>query len=92
VKAIELAGAIARQHRLKADLPVELPAGQIRVIALLPDDDETGSRWAQGIAPGMAGRPGGREPGYLHSGRRPARECGEVMFSSCDFPLAMCLG
>jgi len=44
MKAIELVGAIDKQHRVTADVPVELPAGQVRLIVLLPDEDEAGSR------------------------------------------------
>ncbi len=50
MKAIELTGDIDDHHRLHADVPKELPAGQVRLIVLLPEEDESGSVWAQGIA------------------------------------------
>jgi hypothetical protein len=50
MKAIELTGDIDSQHRLRADVPKELPAGQVRLIVLLPEEDEAGGAWADGIA------------------------------------------
>lgn len=50
MKAIELIGDIDEQHRLLARVPDELPAGPVRLIVLLPDEDEAGVAWAQGIA------------------------------------------
>jgi hypothetical protein len=50
MKAIELVGDIDDQHRLHADVPKELPAGQVRLIVLLPDEDEAGGVWARGVA------------------------------------------
>lgn len=49
-KAIELTGDIDDQHRLQARVPDELPVGPVRLIVLLPDEDEGGGVWAQGIA------------------------------------------
>jgi hypothetical protein len=49
-KAIELVGDIDEQHRLRAQVPEELPAGPVRLIVLLPDEDDTGNVWANGIA------------------------------------------
>ena len=50
MKAIELIGDIDDQHRLHAQVPKELPAGQVRLIVLLPGEDEAGALWAQGVA------------------------------------------
>ena len=50
MKAIELVGDIDDQHRLHAQVPKELPAGQVRLIVLLPEEDETGALWAEGVA------------------------------------------
>ena len=50
MKAIELIGDIDDQHRLHAQVPEELPAGQVRLIVLLPAEDEAGGMWASGIA------------------------------------------
>jgi hypothetical protein len=50
MKAIELIGDIDEQHRLRANVPEELPAGPVRLIVLLPEEDEAGTFWAQGLA------------------------------------------
>jgi hypothetical protein len=50
MKAIELLGDIDDQHRLRADVPKDLPTGQVRLIVLLPDEDDGGRAWANGIA------------------------------------------
>ena len=49
-KAIELLGDIDEQHRLRAQVPEEIPAGPVRLIVLLLDEDHAGSVWANGIA------------------------------------------
>ena len=50
MKAIELTGDIDELHRLKANVPAELPVGRVRMIVLLPDEDEAGAAWGDGIA------------------------------------------
>jgi hypothetical protein len=50
MKAIELLGDIDDHHGLQARVPDELPAGPVRVIVLLPEEDESGVAWAGGIA------------------------------------------
>ena len=50
MKAIELIGDIDEQHRLQARVPEELPAGPVRLIVLVPEEDDTGAAWARGIA------------------------------------------
>ena len=50
MKAIELVGDIDDQHRLHAQVPKELPAGQVRLIVLLPEQDEAGGVWARGVS------------------------------------------
>jgi hypothetical protein len=50
MKAIELTGDIDEHHRLRAHVPEDLPAGPVRLIVLLPDEDEAGGAWAQGIS------------------------------------------
>ena len=49
MKSIELVGDIDDQHRLQARVPVELPAGPVRLIVLLPEEDEGGAAWMHGI-------------------------------------------
>ncbi len=50
MKAIELIGDVDEQHRLHAQVPTEIPAGQVRLIVFLPGEDEAGGFWADGIA------------------------------------------
>jgi hypothetical protein len=50
MKAIELIGDIDEQHRLHAQVPTEIPAGQVRLIVFLPGEDEAGTFWANGVA------------------------------------------
>jgi hypothetical protein len=50
IKAIELTGDIDDQHRLQARVPAGLPAGPVRLIVLLPDEDEAGGSWTQGVS------------------------------------------
>ena len=50
MKAIELPGNIDEQHRLRAQVPEGFPTGPVRVIVLLPDEDDAGIAWASGIA------------------------------------------
>lgn len=50
MKAIELIGDVDEQHRLQAQVPNEIPAGQVRLIVFLNGEDETGCLWAEGVA------------------------------------------
>ena len=50
MNAIELIGDIDDQHQLHAQVPKELPTGQVRLIVLLSGEDEAGLMWAHGIA------------------------------------------
>jgi hypothetical protein len=50
MKAIELIGDIDAQHRLQANVPEELPAGPVRLIVLLPEEDDGGAAWTHGIS------------------------------------------
>lgn len=50
MKAIELLGNIDEQHLLRAQVPEGLPAGPVRLIVLLPEQDDAGLSWAQGVA------------------------------------------
>jgi hypothetical protein len=43
MKAIELIGDIDEQHRLRASAPEELPAGPVRLIVSLSEEDESGT-------------------------------------------------
>jgi hypothetical protein len=50
MKAIELLGDVDDQRRLHAQVPEGVPAGPVRLIVLLPDEDEAGIAWAGGVA------------------------------------------
>ena len=50
MKTIELIGDIDEQHRLQAQVPKEIPAGQVRLIVFLPGEDDAGGLWADGVA------------------------------------------
>ena len=50
MKAIELIGDIDEQHRLRASVPDEFPAGPVRLIVLLSEEDEAGPVWPRGLA------------------------------------------
>jgi hypothetical protein len=49
-KAIELIGDVDEQHRLHAQVPAEVPTGQVRLIVFLPGEDDAGNAWANGVA------------------------------------------
>ena len=50
MKAIELVGNIDEQQCLRAIVPAGLPTGPVRLIVLLPDEDDVGAARANGIA------------------------------------------
>lgn len=50
MKALEILGDIDDQHHLRAQVPADLPAGPVRLIVLLPDEDNAGVAWARGVA------------------------------------------
>ena len=51
MKAIELSGEIDDKHQLRADAPQNLPAGSVRVIVLIPEEeDEGGPAWKFGVS------------------------------------------
>jgi len=50
MKVIELIGDIDEQHRLKAQVPEDLPAGPVRLIVLVADEDSGGIAWSHGVA------------------------------------------
>lgn len=47
--AIELIGDVDEQHQLRAQVPKDVPAGQVRVIVFLAGEDEAGELWASGV-------------------------------------------
>jgi len=49
MKTIELMAEVDEHHCLRAEVPEDLPAGPVRVIVLVPEEDDAGLSWAQGI-------------------------------------------
>jgi len=49
MRAIELLGEIDDEHRLRAQVPEGFPTGSVRLIVLMPEEDEAGLAWAGGI-------------------------------------------
>ena len=81
MKAIKLVGDIDDRHRLLAEVPKELPAGPVRLIVLLPEEDDSGALWAAGNGPRVVRRAEGPQPGYIHLGGWAARELGTADFT-----------
>jgi hypothetical protein len=50
MNAIELLGDVDERHELRVQVPSGVPTGPVRVIVLVPDEDEAGAVWHQGIA------------------------------------------
>ena len=50
MRAIELTGDIDERHQLSASVPEELPAGPVRLIVLLSEEDEAGAAWSHAVA------------------------------------------
>lgn len=50
MKAVELIGEVDDKHQLQAWVPETLPPGLVRSIVLIPEEDEAGAAWTQGIA------------------------------------------
>lgn len=50
MKAIELTVRVNKNHHLSARLPESVPPGQVRVLVLLPEEDDAGAIWMEAIA------------------------------------------
>ncbi len=50
MKTIELQGDIDEHHQLHAQVPEGFPVGAVRVIVLVPEEDEAGAAWTQGVS------------------------------------------
>ena len=50
MKALEVTAEIDNQHRLRGAVPADLCPGRVRVIILVPEEDEAGEAWERGIA------------------------------------------
>ena len=49
MKAVELVGEVDDKHQLQARVPETLAPGPVRIILLIPEEDEAGAAWTQGI-------------------------------------------
>ncbi len=50
MKAIELLGRVDETRHLQVEIPETLSPGPVRIIVLIPEEDEAGAAWMQGIA------------------------------------------
>ncbi len=50
MKAIELIGDVDAEHRLRAQVPEDLPAGPVRLLVLLPEQDPADEIWMRAVA------------------------------------------
>ena len=50
MKALEVTAEIDSQHRLQGAVPPNLRPGRVRVIILVPEEDEAGEAWERGVA------------------------------------------
>jgi len=50
MRAIELVGDVDDQHHLHVQVPEGMPSGPVRLIVLMPEEDEAGIRWVEGVA------------------------------------------
>lgn len=50
MKAFEVMGRVDEARQLHAAVPGDVPAGQVRVIVLIPEEDEAGAEWDRGVA------------------------------------------
>ena len=50
MKTIELIGDVDAEHCLRAQVPEDLPAGPIRLLVLVPEQDQAEEIWMRAIA------------------------------------------
>lgn len=50
MRAVEVMGRVDEHQQIHAQVPAGLPAGPVRLIVLVPEEDEAGAVWMQGIA------------------------------------------
>ena len=50
MKALELIGEVDATHRLQVQVPAALPPGLVHILVLIPEEDDAGGGWMQGIA------------------------------------------
>ena len=50
MKALEVTAEIDSHHRLQGAVPLDVRPGRVRVIILVPEEDEAGEAWERGVA------------------------------------------
>lgn len=50
MKAIELIADVDAQHRLSARVPEDVPTGPVRVLLLVPEEEQADNVWMRAIA------------------------------------------
>lgn len=50
MKALEVRAEIDRQHRLQGTVPPDLRPRRVRVIILVPEEEDVGEPWKHGVA------------------------------------------
>lgn len=50
MRAVEVMGRVDEHQQIHAQVPADLPAGPVRLIVLVPEEDDAGAVWMQGIA------------------------------------------
>jgi hypothetical protein len=50
MKAIELIGDVDAEHCLRAHVPDDLPAGPVRLLVLVPDQEQVEEIWMRAVA------------------------------------------
>jgi hypothetical protein len=50
MKPVELIGNVDDQHRLRANVPESIPPGEVRLIVLPTEEDDSGRAWMEGIS------------------------------------------
>jgi len=50
MKPVELIGNVDDQHRLQANVPESIPPGEVRLIVLPTEEDDSGRAWMAGIS------------------------------------------
>jgi hypothetical protein len=50
MKVVELTGSVNDAHKLHAHAPAEWPAGPVRVLVILPGNDDSEGDWEAGVA------------------------------------------
>jgi hypothetical protein len=50
MKALELTANIDNKHQLQVEIPKDISPGKVKLILLIPEEDDTGQAWMSGIS------------------------------------------